>query len=317
MLTRRHLRIKVLQILYAYYQSEEKDTVKTNREMQRSIDRIYDLYLFYLLILPELVTVATKEIETNLGKHRPTKEELSPDRRFVNNRIMQHFLTNVNLRKKSTERAINWNDGKKQGLMRRLLQQIKASANYQQYMSSTDASFETDSVFVQNLFVDDIANSEILQDFFEEESIYWMDDIDLVCGAVLKTIRTVTPESDLNLPLADLHRDEADEKEFVTSLFYKTLENDAESDKLIAELAKNWDLERLARMDIILLKMAFTEFTSISSIPKKVTLNEYIEISKFYSTPKSQQFINGILDKAIVQLEKDGKLIKTGRGLMN
>jgi len=134
---------------------------------------------------------------------------------------------------------------------------------------------------------------------------------------VLKTIRTVTPESDLNLPLADLHRDEADEKEFVTSLFYKTLENDAESDKLIAELAKNWDLERLARMDIILLKMAFTEFTSISSIPKKVTLNEYIEISKFYSTPKSQQFINGILDKAIVQLEKDGKLIKTGRGLMN
>jgi N utilization substance protein B len=201
--------------------------------------------------------------------------------------------------------------------MKKLYNKIAGSEVYTEYMESGENSFKSDKQFALDLFKTEIANFELLHDYFENESIYWMDDIDLVCSMVLKTIKMLDENSDANQKILELYKDEVDEKEFITKLLSKTIENDKVNDAFVDDLTQNWELDRIAKMDIILLKMALTELTELSSIPKKVTLNEYIEISKFYSTPKSQVFINGILDKAVALLDKEGRLNKTGRGLIN
>jgi len=187
---------------------------------------------------------------------------------------------------------------------------------YQDYMVAEENSFEADFNFITELFKTEIANFGLLHDFFEDDNVYWIDDIDLVCSMVLKTFRTFTEESNQYTPILPLYKDEVDEKDFVKTLTRRVVANDEENNQIIDKLTKNWDLERIAKMDVILLKMALTELVEFPSIPKNVTLNEYIEISKFYSSPQSKVFINGVLDKAITNLEKEGKIKKAGRGLL-
>jgi N utilization substance protein B len=160
-----------------------------------------------------------------------------------------------------------------------------------------------------------VANSELLINFFEEKSIFWQDDIDLCCSMAIKTIKLAKEAQEFTV--LPLYKEDDDEKEFIVNLVRKTIEMDKENEALIMELAQNWELDRIAKMDMFLLKMGITELQICSSIPTKVTLNEYIEISKFYSTPKSNLFVNGILDKAIEKLTKEKKIIKIGRGLLN
>jgi transcription antitermination protein NusB len=317
MLNRRHLRIKVLQILYAFFQSEEKDALKAEKELFKSIDKMYELYLYFLLSFEEIVTFAEQRIEDRQNKIQPSADDLSPNRKFVDNPIFTHFKQNISLRKSSEELKINWGGAVKNDLMRKLFVNITETEAFKEYLSSESGSFDDDKKFVLSLFKTEIANFGLLHDFFENESIYWLDDIDLICSMVLKTIKSIDEKDDANKQILSLYKDEDDEREFVTKLVRETLSNDQSNSELIDELTQNWELERIAKMDIILLKMALTELTDLPSIPKKVTLNEYIEISKFYSTPKSQVFINGILDKAVDILEKDGKLKKAGRGLIN
>jgi N utilization substance protein B len=316
MLNRRHLRIKVLQILYAFYQNEEKDPLKTEKELFKSIEKMYELYIYFLLTFEEMVTFAERRIEDRQKKIRPSESDLQPNRKFVDNPIFRYFMSNTTLRKKSEELKVNWGGAVKNDLMRKLFIQIKDSDAYNDYLSNEDSNFEDDKRFALQIFKSEIANFELLHDFFENESIYWMDDIDLVCSMVLKTIKSLNEKDDTD-QILPLYKDEDDEKSFITTLIRKTIEKDDDNTVTIDELTQNWELDRIAKMDIILLKMALTELTELSSIPKKVTLNEYIEISKYYSTPKSQVFINGILDKAVERLDKEGKLIKTGRGLIN
>ena len=175
--------------------------------------------------------------------------------------------------------------------------------------------FEEDRAFALSIFKEDIANSELLYSFFEEKSINWLDDLDLCCSMVIKSLKGIKIDEEF-IPMP-LFKENDDEKEFVIELFRKTILNNEENEKLIAELADNWELDRIAKMDMFLLKMGLTELQIFPSIPTKVTLNEYIEISKFYSTPKSNLFINGILDKAIGKLTLAKKIVKTGRGLIN
>jgi N utilization substance protein B len=184
-----------------------------------------------------------------------------------------------------------------------------------EHMNNGLSGFEEDKSFAVQLFKNEIANSSYLYHFFEEMSIHWLDDLDLCCSMVIKTLKAI-PEKGL-MKVLPLFKEDDDEKDFVLNLVKRTIEMDNENELLINELADNWDLDRIAKMDILLLKMAVSELQSFSSIPTKVTLNEYIEISKFYSTPKSNVFINGILDKAISRLTKEKKIIKTGRGLLS
>lgn len=317
MLNRRHLRIKALQILYAFYQTEEAEFHKSETELMKSLDKMYELYLYFLLIFEELHDFAAYRIDERKEKTRATDEDLNPNTKFIDNRVITLLRTNEELRGKSETNRVDWRSAEKNNLIKKLFITVVESELYQDYMDSEEDSFEHDIAFINELFRTDIANFALLHDFFEDDSVYWVDDIDLVCSMVLKTFRTFNEDSDQYSPILPLFKDEMDEKGFIKTLTRSVVANDNENNEIIDELTENWDLERIAKMDVILLKMALTEFMEFPSIPKKVTMNEYIEISKFYSTPQSKVFINGVLDKAIVKLEKEGRIKKAGRGLMN
>lgn len=315
MLNRRHLRIKVLQALYAYFQSDEENYVRTENELMQSIEKIYDLYIYLLLTFEEVKDIAEHRIEENKKKLRPTEEDLNPNMRLVNNKIIEIISSSSDLRKLSEQRKVNWVGDEHKEMFRKMYLQIRESETYLQHMNVEEEGFEIDKAFAVDLFKNEIANFELLYNFFEEKSIQWLDDIDLTCSMVLKTIKQM--EESQPLELLPLYKPNDDEQEFIRDLLRKTISMNAENEKLIDELTENWELERIAKMDIILMKMAITELQVFNNIPTKVTLNEYIEISKFYSTPKSNGFINGILDKAIDRLTKDKKIVKVGRGLLN
>jgi len=315
MLNRRHLRIKVLQALYAYYQSEEDSFRKAEKELTNAVDRIYDLYLYLMLIFPELKAIAEHRIEENKKKIIPSEEDLNPNLKFVNNQIIALIEENSKLRMASEEHKVNWVGDEHQEMFKKMLLHIRESETFFEHMNNGETGFEADKAFILDLFRIEVANYPLLHDFFEERSIQWLDDIDLSCSMVLKTLKLV--EEGQKIEIMDLYKDPVDEQDFIRELLRKTISMDKENEALIDDLTKNWELERIAKMDVILMKMAITEFQIFETIPTKVTLNEYIEISKFYSTPKSNGFINGILDKAIDRLMKENKIEKVGRGLTN
>ncbi len=315
MLNRRHLRIKVLQALYAYFQSNEDNFRRTENELMQAVERIQDLYLYLLLTFSEIKVIAENRIEENTKKIRPTEEDLNPNTKFIDNKIILMLEENKELRRLSEERKVNWIGDEHHEMFRKMFLTIKDSEIYFEYMNIEARTFEDDKAFALELFKVEIANSELLYNFFEEKSIHWIDDIDLACSMVLKTLKTAN-EGEV-LELLPLYKVDDDEQDFIRDLLRKTISMDKENEVLIDDLTKNWELDRIAKMDVILMKMAITELQVFSNIPTKVTLNEYIEISKFYSTPKSNGFINGILDKAIDRLQAEKKIVKIGRGLMN
>lgn len=314
MLNRRHLRIKVLQSLYAYFQSEDKDYTLAERELFEAIDRIYDLYIYLMLTFAEVKLQAERRIEENKKKIRPKEEDLNPNLKFVSNRIIDQLERSESLRRASEDAKINWLGDENQEMFRKMFLTIRDSETYFEHMENGAEGYEEDRAFAIDLFKNEIANLNLLYNFFEEKSIHWLDDIDLACSMVIKTIKGFEAD-DNEVEIMPLYKDKEDEQEFVRSLFGETIRQNEENEALIDELTSNWELDRIARMDVLLMKMAIAELKVFKSIPTKVTLNEYIEISKFYSTPKSNGFINGILDKAIARLEKDGVIVKIGRGL--
>lgn len=314
MLNRRHLRIKVLQSLYAYFQSEDKDYTVAERELFEAIDRIYDLYVYLLLTFAEVKLQAERRIEENKKKIRPKEEDLNPNLKFVSNRIIDQLERSESLRRASEDAKINWLGDENQEMFRKMFLTIRDSETYFEHMENGAEGYEEDRAFAIDLFKNEIANFNLLYNFFEEKSIHWLDDIDLACSMVIKTIKGFEAD-DNQVEIMPLYKDKEDEQEFVRSLFQETIRQNEENEALIDKLTSNWELDRIARMDVLLMKMAIAELKVFNSIPTNVTLNEYIEISKFYSTPKSNGFINGILDKAITRLEKDGFIVKIGRGL--
>lgn len=314
MLNRRHLRIKVLQTLYAFSQNEEMDFVQARKELFKAVEQMYDLYLSLLLTFGELKAKGEHRIEENKKKLLPKDEDLNPNRKFVDNAIIQLLEEQPELRHQAEQRKVNWLGAEEQELFRKMYNAILKSETYFEFMENGEEGFEEDKAFLVQLFKNDIANFPLLYDYYEEKSIYWMDDIDLACSMVIKTIKSFKEGEKASI--LPLYKPNDDEKEFIETLLKETIRREKENLPIIDKLTKNWELDRIAKMDILLMEMAITELQVFSNIPTKVTLNEYIEISKFYSTPKSNVFINGVLDKAISQLEKEGKIKKIGRGLM-
>ena len=315
MLNRRHLRIKVLQILYAFFQSKEIDVVKAQNELLLSVERMYDLYLYLLLTIPELKRAAEVNNENRKNKLRPNESDLLPNLKWVENSLVLKIEESKELNKVSSARKVNWLGAENQEIFRKMFLQLKESETYFEFMENGLKDFEEDKKFALALFKNEIINSEFLHNYIEDKSIYWLDDIDLCCSMALKTLKTAAPDKEISI--LSLYKEDDDEKEFILNLCRNTIEMDVENEKLIETLAVNWEVDRIAKMDVLLLKMALVELQTCSSIPTKVTMNEYIEISKFYSTPKSNLFINGILDKAISQLTKEKKIKKIGRGLVS
>jgi len=315
MLNRRHLRIKVLQVLYAFFQGHEEDAHKVEKELLLSIERMYDMYLYLLLALPELQRAAQNRQAELKKKMRPSEEDLHPNMKFVDNQVITQLASHANLYKLAEQRKVNWLGAENQEMFKKMYLHLMDTELYFEHMNNGLEGQEEDLAFALHVFKQEVANASLLQHFFDEKSIYWTDDLDLCASMAIKTIKSWKVGQPMDI--MPLYKADDDEKEFVLTLLHKTIQADAQHQEDILALADNWELDRIAKMDMLLLKMGLTELQFCSSIPTKVTLNEYIEISKFYSTPKSNVFINGILDKAISKLTEEKRIQKVGRGLLN
>jgi transcription antitermination protein NusB len=319
MLTRRHLRIKVLTSLYAFFQSMNEDIALGEKELFRSIHKLYEIYIYQLSLLVEIVDFANKRLDNNKHKFFPTEDDLNPSTRFVENRFIRQISQNHDFNRYVNAYKINWVDQLE--MTRKLYSAIRESEDYKNYMESAQDSYNNDKEILISIIKNQFIESEILHFFFEEKSIYWSDDFYTSSLLVIKTLKSYKESWDDNHKLPTVFQDndstEPDEdKEFVKILFRKTIMKTDEFSDLIKDKAKNWEMDRIAVMDVLLLKMALTELTELKSIPIKVTMNEYIDLAKIYSTPKSKIFVNGILDKLIVDLKNQNKIIKSGRGLL-
>jgi len=319
MLSRRHLRIKVLQALYAFFLSLNDRIDTGEKELFKSIEKIYEIYIYQLSLLNEIVDFARKRMEENKKKFFPTEEDLNPNTRFVDNAVVSQLAENKAYLAYYDKYKINWVD--EEEMIRKLFVEIRDGGDYQSYMHKQGHTYEDDKDILLRILKKNIQHSESLHYFFEEKNIHWADDFYTANMLASKTIKHFKASFDEGYRLPTLFKvseiDQADEdKEFVKNLFRKTIVKSEEFDSLIEGKVKNWEMERIAIMDILLIKMALVELTEFPSIPIKVSLNEYIELAKMYSTPKSKVFVNGILDKLIADLKEQKVIQKMGRGLM-
>ena len=313
MLNRRHIRIKVLQAFYAFFQSNNEDVLKGEKELFHSIEKIYDLYVYILMLFPSLKRQALIQIEEAKRSEYLRQDIDILKTGFIDNQLVDLIEQSKVLQKISKDRKINWEGDVENDLTKKIFKEVYQTDNYKNLLQSESNSFNDDKDALVQLYKKEICNLEKLHHFFDEKSIYWQDDLDHVSSMILKTLKSITEDQELEiLPLW-----KEDEYEFTQNLFRKAVLQKEENDALLQTYSKNWEKERLATMDSLLMNLAMTEALEFSSIPIKVTLNEYIEISKFYSTPKSNSFINGILDRIFEDYKKDGKLVKRGRGLIN
>ena len=313
MISRRIIRTKVLQLLYAYYSSEEKSLNKTEKELFFCIHKSYDLYHYLLALVIEIADYAESRIEIKKNKHQPTEEDLHPNTKFISNLFIQQLRTNRQLNSYLEQKKLTWVNHP--DLIKELYLFLTESEFYSEYMESKNRSYQEDRKFIEYLFNKIILISEDLYMVLEEQSIYWNDDIEFVVSMIVKSLKRFNEYSDSNQSLMPLFKDDED-RDFTKDLFRKALINHDELRGLISEHSKNWDVDRIAFMDVLIMQLAITEFLYFPSIPTKVSMNEYIELSKFYSTEKSRNFINGILDKTLKDLKKEGKIKKLGRGLI-
>lgn len=312
MVNRRHIRIKVMQSVYALLQSNSDDLPKEEKYLLFSINKIFDLYVLQLLLLVEIKNLALEHLEINKKKHLATVEDKDPNMKFIHNPVIaaieesQEIIDHVGRKKLN-----NWKDNREYVSI--LWKQLKNSELYKDYLTSRDTSFKEDKKFVSKLFEEIIAPNDKLYDYYDELNLGWVDDLPLINTLVLKSIKQLKP--DTYITFRDLKVGE-DDKEFLIDLFRKTILHHTEYNDEINDKTPNWDTDRIAGIDLILIKMAITEFLYFPSIPTKVSINEYIEIAKDYSTLKSSYFINGVLDKILKDYNKSKRLNKIGRGLL-
>jgi N utilization substance protein B len=314
MLTRRHIREKVMKSLYAFFQSNNSEIAAGEKELFHSIDRVYDVYLFYLALLPELKEYAFQLIEERKQKRLPTEEDLNPLMNFVNNRVIDLMEHHSDLHAKFSKAKINWNGH--QELIKKVYYSFKDEAWFRIYLVKDQPTFEDDKEILHEILMNSIIPSEGVQQFFEDRSIYWLDDIEIMQAGVLKTIKNIKEDSETPFRLQMLHKEAEEDRKFASELLRKTIVHSDEYQKEIASRTQNWEIDRVAKMDIILMKMAICELIEFTSIPVKVTLDEYIEMSKDYSSPQSKTFINGILDKIVADFKRENRISKAGRGLV-
>ncbi len=310
MINRRHIRVKVMQSVYALLTSKSDNLVKEENFLKNSIDKMYDLYILMLDVLPQLKNIAEETIEISKKKHFATEENLKPNTKFIDNKVFAAIEQSVSFNTYKEEHGIdNWHIEEK--YIRTIYEQLVQSSLYAKYMETTSGSFKEDVTFAMDLFTEFIAPNEKLADYFEDLNISWVDDIPFVNTWVLRTIQTL--KKNKPFVINRLYKDD-DDKVFVMDLFRKVALNHTKFEKEIANKTPNWESDRIADLDMIIIKMGICEFLHFASIPTKATINEYIEIAKDYSSTKSSFFINGVLDKVCKDFEKNDRIQKVGRG---
>jgi len=311
MISRRLLRIKALQILYAYRITDDGNVRKAEKELMFSIEKSYDLYQLFLLLPLEVADYAEQRINIAKAKYFPTSEEANPNTRFIDNRLIRAFRNQPDLMRSIEIRKLGWSH--EEELIKRLYRDMLDWPPYQEYMSAPINDFKHDRNFMIQLIAEFLIEHEMLQQILEEQSIFWNDDIESATIMVAKTLERCKENT---VPrILSMFKDE-DDQQFVIDLLRQSIVKSEENEKLIREYTQNWDFDRLALMDILIMQMAITEAVYFKNIPTKVTLNEYIDIARYYSTDKSNLFINGILDNIFSRLKEQKIIVKTGRGLI-
>jgi transcription antitermination protein NusB len=313
MISRRLLRIKALMALYAFNRREDENLAQAETELMFSIGKTYDLYHHLLLLVLEVADIAIEKIDQGLQKKMPTHTDLNPQRKFIDNMLIAQIRKNVVFNKYISSKKLSWVNYSH--IPRLMYSRMIAWDIYQEYMSSDENNYVTDKKFIIKLITDLFSNSEDLHSNLEEQSIYWNDDIEYVSSMVEKTLKKFKVDSGENLSLMPLFKNEED-MEFVKILFRKAVLHSAKCSELIDKNTTNWEVDRIALMDILVMQLAITEIIEFPEIPVKVTLNEYIEIAKYYCTSKSSTFVNGILDNIVKEIREEGLFNKFGRGLV-
>ena len=307
MINRILIRIKVLQIVYSYYQNGNGDLKVAENELLFSLQKSYDLYHYLLLLIVEVTNLQKRILEVRKNKYMPTEEELNPNTRLIDNRFTAQLVENEALQKYVAEQGISWSNDEE--FVKNILDQILASDIYAEYLANENDSYETDREFWRAIFKKLICGNDFVEEYLEDKSIYWNDDIVIVETFTLKTIKQFDEEKGSKQPLLPMFKD-LEDKAFAVKLFRQSLLKGKEYRERINNHMKNWEAERVANMDLIIMQVAIAELLSVPSIPVSVTLNEYIDSAKFYSTPKSGIFINGILDSIVSELKNEKLLLK-------
>lgn len=313
MINRRLLRIKALLALYAFNRREDDNLVRAETELAFSIGKTYELYHYLMLLVLEVADIAGEKIDQALQKRMPTPEDLNPRRRFTDNLIIAQLRNNLALKNYISSKKLSWVNYPH--IPRIMYNKMIVWEVYEEYMQSEEHNYTSDKKFIIRLITGLFANSDDLNANLEEQSIYWNDDMEYVIAMVEKTLKKFKSDSGEKASLMPLFKNEDDE-EFVNRLFRKAVLNLKTSSQLIDKNTTNWEVERIALMDILVMQLAITEILEFPEIPVKVTLNEYIEIAKYYCTSKSSTFVNGILDNIVKEIRKEGLFNKTGRGLV-
>ena len=313
MLTRRHIRVKVLQSIYALRQSNNPDLEKQEKFLFYSIDQMLDLYALSLQLLIEMRKADRKFLVTSQQKHLATSEEKNFSTTFLDNKVLALIEQNEDLSNYIENKKLNyWDlDGEYVTI---LLKDLRAKDFYKEYILKQNTSFKEDQDFLVSLFKKVIAPSDKYYEYIEDKRLTWVDDFPIVNTALAKMLAKISEKNVSTILLPELYKNQ-DDKQFAKQLFTKVVLNDEKLSQEIEGKTPNWDKERIAEMDMIILKMGIAEFLHFPSIPVRATINEYLEIAKEYSTPKSSIFINGILDKLVKEFETSKKLNKIGRGL--
>lgn len=314
MLNRRHIRLKTLQSMYAWYSSESKDLEKGEKELFRNIEKMTEVYVLSLKLLDDLVQYAELYADEQDSKMLATIQGTKVSRKFSGNYFSVYLNGNQEYNQLLKKFKIK-NQLLDSDMLRKVFGEFAKTDEYQKYITQEVHSSEEDLQLIMYLFKQIVQNSDFVSSFLEEKSMYWESDKELVGAAVIKTIKEVFKEKD-HFRLISISKDWDEDWHFALTLFRKAIVNDDLYNEMIQERTKHWDVERIAQVDILLLKMAMAELAHSESIPVKVSINEYIELAKNFSTPKSNVFVNGILDSISKEMKEKGMIHKTGRGLL-
>ncbi len=307
MINRILIRIRVIQIVYAWYQNRDKDLRQVERELLLGLQKSYDLYYYLLKLMIELTDLHEQRVNTKMNKFLPTHEDLNPKMHLVNNQFIEQLRGNRKFINYIEDRPMSWEMNF--NFVRGLLDSILDSDTYKDYIELEKPTYKDDKEFWRKAFKTFIHRNETLDDILEDESIFWNDDIEIVQSFVLKTIKQFNKSEGEEQALLPMFNDDED-REYATKLLRETLANGVEYREQITKNADNWEFERIAFMDVVIMQVAMAELYEFPNIPIKVTLNEYIDLAKAYSTPKSSTFINGVLDAIVTEIKKEKPFFK-------
>ncbi|MCH2217948.1 MAG: transcription antitermination factor NusB [Flavobacteriales bacterium] len=312
MINRRHIRIKVMQSMYALIQSHSDDLAREEKFLKYSIRKLFDLYVLQLHLLVEVQKYAKQKIEISKKKHLATKQDLSPNTKFVNNLLIKKIAESSSVALHlEAQRLDNWSVDNE--YVKIIWEKLQKSNLYRNYLKTIEDSFKVDKSFVIDFYREVIAPDEKLAEYFEDKNITWVDDIPFVNTWIIRTLNKQHAHGAFFL--GSLYKNDGDEK-FASNLFKKTVLNHHKFVEDIRKHTPNWESDRIAEVDMILIKMGICEFLHFPFIPTRVTINEYIELAKNYSTKKSSYFVNGVLDRLSKEYTKTKRSVKVGRGLL-